>query len=172
VEIISTPTVEQGFAQMWNMKEQDAYRLSFMLEKEQPVLVAYLAAVDQEILNQSERELLFYLGTVVWQVFSNQKSPLPSISQDCLLRLEAANNAIATALRSEGKANFSELVKKVLKECRQREVLRYVIAALMDEDSTDNDVRDEVLGYIILDLKTVIECFDETAESEERRAVS
>lgn len=161
MNIISAQTVEQIFTQMWNMSEQEAFRLSFTLEKEQPVLIAYLAAVDKDLLNKAERELLFYLGTVVWQVMSHQQNPLPPISQENLLRLELANQAIFAALKTQNKANFSEVVKTVLKECRQTEVLRYAIAALMDEDSAENEVRDEVLGFIILDLKTVIECFDE-----------
>jgi hypothetical protein len=161
VQIISAATVEQIYTQMWNMSEPDALRLSYTLENEQPVLVAYLATVDKEILNQAEREVLFYLGTVVWQIMSYVKSPLPPINENCLLRWEESNNIMARSLESANTVNFSEVVKKILKECRQSEVMRYIIATLMDEDSTDNEIRDENLGFIILDLKTVIECFDE-----------
>jgi hypothetical protein len=160
MEIITAETVENIFAKMWNMSEQDAFRLSFTLEKEQPVLVAYLSAVDTAIFNKAEREVLFYLGTVIWQIMSQVKSPLPAIKEDCLLRCEAANNLTADSLKNADNPIFSEAVKKILKQCRQNEILRYIIAVLMDEDAGDNDIRDENLGYIILDLKTVIECFD------------
>jgi hypothetical protein len=161
MQIISASTVEQIYTKMWNMSEQEAFRLSYTLEKEQPLLVAYLAAVDKDILNQAEREVLFYLGTVIWQIMSYVKSPLPPISEDCLLRCEESNNIIASSLETAHTVNFSEVVKKILKECRQSEVMRYIIATLMDEDSSDNEIRDENLGFIILDLKTVLECFDE-----------
>jgi hypothetical protein len=161
MEIISAETVEKIYIQMWNMSEPEAFRLSYTLEKEQPLLVAYLAAVDKDILNQAEREVLFYLGTVVWQIMAQGKGLLPPISEECLLKVEAANNSIARGLESEHTIDFAGVVKKILKKCRQSEVLRYIIATLMDEDSCDNDIRDENLGFIILDLKTVIDCFDQ-----------
>jgi hypothetical protein len=160
MEMMSAETVEKVFTKMWNMSEQAAFRLSYDLEKEQPVLVAYLAAVDKAIFNQAERELLFYLGTVVWQIMSSVKSPLPPISEDSLLRFEKASNSLAESLKRADKVSFADGVKKILKECGQPEVLRYVIATLIDEDSADNDIRDDNLGFIILDLKTVIECFN------------
>ena len=160
MQIISASTVEKIYAQMWNMSEQEAFRLSFTLEKEQPVLVAYLAAVDKEVFNQAEREVLFYLGTVIWQIMSYVKSPLPPIDEDRLLHCEESNNLVARSLENSQTVAFAEVIKVILKDCRQSEVLRYIIATLMDEDSTDNDIRDENLGFIILDLKTVLECFD------------
>ena len=160
MQIISANTVEHVFSRMWNMSQQEAYQLSFDLEKQQPILVAYLAAVDRDIFNRAERELLFYLGTVVWQVMVNVKNPLPPLQQDCFLRFEEANNSLAGVLKNTQKSSFKDAVKKVLQESRQSEVMRYVIAAMMDENSDENEVRDENLGFIILDLKTVIDCFD------------
>lgn len=160
MEIIPADKVEEVFEKMWNMSEQDAFKLSYVMEKEQPLLLAYLAAVDSDILNQQEREMLFYLGTVVWQVMSLNQSQLPVIEEKHLLAFEETNNLIAQSLKSADTLTFAAAVKKILKECRQAEVMRYVIAALMDEDSSENNIRDENLGFIILDLKTVIECFD------------
>ncbi len=161
MEIISAERIEQIYTKMWNMSEQDAFRLSYSLEKEQPVLVAYLAAVDHDIFNKADREVLFYLGTVVWQIMSDGRKPLPAVSEEQLLRYEQANNALALSLKTSDTTAFADVVKKTLKACRQTEILRYIIAALMDEDSSDNEIREEHLGFIILDLKTVIECFDE-----------
>jgi len=165
MEIITAQTVEAVFDRMWNMPEPEAMRLSYRLEKEQPVLVAYLAAVDKDIFNQAERELLFYLGIVVWQVMSAGKSPLEPIRDERLLSIEKVNQQSASDWQAGQTFIFAEVVKKALMECRQKDVLRYVIAALMDENSVENEVRDEVLGYIILNLKTVIECFDEQGSS-------
>jgi hypothetical protein len=161
LEIIPAEKVEMIFEKMWNMSEQEAFKLSYVMEKEQPLLLAYLAAVDKDLLNQQEREMLFYLGTVVWQVMAASFSPLSTIGEKHLLACEQANNQLAQSLKSDDARTFAATVKKILKECRQAEVMRYVIAALMDEDSAENTVRDENLGFIILNLKTVIECFDQ-----------
>ena len=160
MEIIPADKVESVFEKMWKMSEQDAYKLSYVMEKEQPLLLAYLSAVDKDILNQPEREMLFYLGTVIWQVMSANQAPLRAIEERHLLTFEQANDRIAQSLKLADTLTFAAAVKKILKECRQTEVMRYVIAALMDEDSSENDIRDENLGFIILDLKTVVECFD------------
>jgi hypothetical protein len=145
---------------MWNMSEGDAFKLSYLMEKEQPVLLAYLAAVDKNILNQPERELMFYLATAVWQIMSSDKQPLPSLNEEQLLRFENINSRLGVLLTQLANPTFAETVKTMLKDCRQPEVLRYMIAVLMDEEPNQSEIREENLGFIILNLKTVIEAFD------------
>jgi hypothetical protein len=157
---ISTEIVEKTYTRILCMSETEAFQLSYRMEKEQPLLLAYLAAVDDGILNQDEREMLFYLGTVVWQIMAAGKKPLPKITEKALLSIEKENLKIAESLKDADTVSFAEVIKKILKECRQPEVFRYVVAALMEEDEEDNSVRDETLGIIMLDLKTVIDCFD------------
>ena len=157
---ISAENVEKAYAVICGLTEQEAYRLSYDFQKNQPLLVAYLSAVDKDILNQEERELLFYLGAVVWKIMSSEDKKTHEANEDRLLSFEAANQKIAESLRTTDSIKFADVVKKLLKSCHQPEVLRYVIAALMDEDNAENSVRDENLGIIILDLKTVIEYLD------------
>ncbi|HSW58472.1 MAG TPA: hypothetical protein VLH15_08730 [Dehalococcoidales bacterium] len=161
MEIVPVETVEKIFEKMWNMSEAQAVRMSFKLANEQPELVAYMTAVDKNILNQAEREMLFYLGTVVWQIISNVRKPLPAVSLERLLELEKANNDFAISLRTTNTLVFIEVVKKILQEIRQQPIMLYVIATLMDEDSTENEIRNESLGFILINLKTIIEGFDQ-----------
>ena len=42
----------------------------------------------------------------------------------------------------------------------QPEVLKYVVEAIMEQPDEDCVIRDENLGVMFLDLKTVIDCFD------------
>ncbi len=146
---------------MWNMSEQEAFRLSYVMQKEQPLLVAYLAAVDKDFLNQEEREVLFYQGTVIWQIMSEARKPLPMITEDTLLRLESENLSLSESLKNAGTVKFAEVVKRILKDYGQPEVFRYVLSALLDQDNEDCVIRDENLGIIMLDLKTVIDYFNQ-----------
>jgi hypothetical protein len=157
---ISAESVEQAYAAVCGLTGHEAYRLSYDFQKDQPLLVAYLTAVDTEILNQEERELLFYLGTIIWKVMSTINKNLLVADEEYLLSLEAANQEITDSLRTNDSVKFAEVVKKLLIECRQPEVLRYAIAVLMDEDNAENTVRDENLGIIMVNLKTVIEYLD------------
>jgi hypothetical protein len=161
MNIIPADVVEKVYTKMWNMSEQDAFRLSFVLQKEQPCLVAYLAAVDQDILNQEEREVLFYQGTVIWQIMSEYRKPLPQITEDKLLRFERENLRLSESLKEAGTVKFAEVLKKILQDFGQPEVFRYVLSALLDQDNEDCVIRDENLGIIMMDLKTVIDCFNE-----------
>ena len=54
------------------------------MQKQQPVALAHLLAVDHDILNQDERELLFYLGVVVSQAMSHGAKPLPRVTEKAL----------------------------------------------------------------------------------------
>jgi hypothetical protein len=164
MQVIPAEQVEKTCERFWSLSEQEAFQLSFKLEKQQPLLVAYLAAVDREILNQAEREKLFYLGTLVWQILSDQNTNLLTINEDTLLSCERANLKIAESLKNAGKNSFAEVVKTVFKDCCQPEVFRYIVAALLEEEEEDeSQIRDEMLGIMMLDLKTVIDSFHQSA---------
>jgi hypothetical protein len=149
MQLITAESVEQVCTRMWNMSEGDAFKLSYLMEKEQPVLLAYLAAVDKNILNQPERELMFYLATAVWQIMSSDKQPLPSLNEEQLLRFENINSRLGVLLTQLANPTFAETVNTMLKDCRQAEVLRYLISVLMDEEPNQSEIREENLGFII-----------------------
>jgi len=134
--------------------------MSSDFQNNQTLLMTYLSAVDGEILNQEEREILFYLGAVAWKIMFSASQKMQEANQDRLLNIESSNQKLAESLRNTGVVKFADVVKVLLKDCSQPEVLRYIIAALMDEDNAENSVRDENLGIIITDLKTVIEYLD------------
>ncbi len=157
---ISAENVEKAYAAICGLTSQEAYRLSYDFQKNQPLLVAYLSTVDKAILNQEEIELLFYLGAIAWKIMSLVNNKIPEANQDSLLLIESSNQKLAESLRSTDCVKFADVIKALLKDCSQPEVLRYIIAALMDEDKAENSVRDENLGIIITDLKTVIEYLD------------
>jgi hypothetical protein len=152
--------IEKTCEKMWRMSEKEAYRLTFDLEHQQPVLLAYLAAVDTELLNQDEREILFFNASLIWQIMLAANKNLPKISEDLLLACEAENLKLGESLKKADNVKFAGVIKSILKDYGQPELFRYVVAALLTEEEEDDLVRDENLGIIMLDLKTVIDCFD------------
>jgi len=160
VEKISAESVEKGYAAICGLTTQEAFCMSSDFQNNQTLLMTYLSAVDGEILNQEEREILFYLGAVAWKIMFSACQKTQEANQDRLLNIESSNQKLAESLRNTGVVKFADVVKVLLKDCSQPEVLRYIIAALMDEDNAENSVRDENLGIIITDLKTVIEYLD------------
>jgi hypothetical protein len=159
MEIIATDRIEKICTKMWNMSEQEAFKLSFRMEQEQPSLVSYLTIVDRDYLNQSEREMLFYLGTVIWQIMSDSKRQ-PAIKEETLLNCEKENLKLAESLKLADNIKFAGVIKSILNNCEQPEVFRYVVAALLEEEDDESPIRDQSLGIIMLDLKTVIDSFN------------
>jgi hypothetical protein len=163
MQLIKAEKVEKIYADFCVMSEQKAFQLSYDLEKNQPVLTAYMTAVDSKILNQAEREMLFYLGTLIWQIMLNENEDLPMIKEDTLLDCEKVNLKIAASLKDSGKLSLAEVIKTILGNFRQPEVFRYIVAILLNEEENEESfIRDEMLGILMLNLKTIIDCFDQS----------
>jgi len=135
-------------------------KLINLMSSEQPFILTYLMAIDNAILNQDERELLFYLGVVVWQIMSQGSTPLPKVTQETLDEVEESNTKMLEYLEGESETSFIETVETIVKNYNQPEVLRYVIEALMEESDEESLIRDEYKGMMMINLKTVIDCFD------------
>jgi hypothetical protein len=157
---VSADTVEETWRRMAAMSPEDAIKMAKLMQKQQPVVVTYLITVDSDILNQDERQLLFYLGVAVWQMMSQGGTCLPTVTEDMLISAEDRNVKMAEYLQGETEAGFVEATKTIINSYRQPEVLRYVIEALMEGEEEDGIIRDENKGIMMLDLKTVIDCFD------------
>jgi hypothetical protein len=163
MQLITAEKVEKVYTDFCGMSEQKAFQLSYDLEKKQPVLVAYMTAVDSKILNQAEREMLFYLGTLIWQIMLSQNADLPMIKEDTLLDCEKLNLKMASELKEAGKLSFAEVIKSILDNFGQPEVFRYIVAVLLNEEENEESlIRDEMLGILMLNLKTIIDCFDQS----------
>jgi len=156
---ISAEVVERTWQRIAGQSAKDAQKLVNRMSKEQPLVLAYLMAVDNDIFNQSEREVLLFLGVVVWQIMLQGNRPLPKVTEKILDKAEAANLKMAEYLRGETEAGFEEATRKIIGSYKQPEVLRYVVEAIMEDTEESSPIREENKGIMFLDLKTVIDCF-------------
>jgi len=156
MEPISADIVESTWQRMAAMPPREAPKLVGRMEKEQPVVMAYLMAVDHDLLNQEERELL--LGMVVWQIMSQGSTPLHRVTEKALDRAEQSNMKMVESLMDASEADFTETARTMIENYGQPEVLRYVVEALV-EAAEDEEVSEDHIGIMMLDMKTVIDCF-------------
>ncbi|MDP2948724.1 MAG: hypothetical protein Q8P22_04225 [Chloroflexota bacterium] len=63
-------------------------------------------------------------------------------------------------LRSGSEAGFLEATRTMLTSYGQPEVFRFVVEALREEPEEGCVIRNENIGIMLLDLKTLIDCFD------------
>lgn len=117
-------------------------------------------ACGSDIFNQDERELLLYLGVVVWQIMSQGSTSLPKIKENTVDKVENSNMKMIEYLKGESDTGFIDTVEKIINNYSQPEVLKYVIEALMEETEEGCLIRDENKGIMAIYLKTVIDCLN------------
>lgn len=160
MDTVSAEVVEKVWTKMASLTLSGCQKLSQRMSQEQPLILAYLMAVDHDILNRDERELLVYLGMTVWQMMSQGPQRLRQVTEKVLNKAEAANIKMDEYLEGETGEGFLSTTRTILDNYQQPEVLRYVVEALMEEPEEGCIIRDVNRGALFLDLKTVIDCFD------------
>jgi len=151
--------VEKTWKKMSTMSWQEITELTNLMRKQQPFVLAYLLAAGHEIFNQDEREQLLYLGVVIWQIMSQGSKPLTKITGDTLDGVEKANIEMLEYLAGESETDFMDTLRQVVNNYPQPEVLKYVVEALVEEPEEGSLIREEKKGYILIYLKTIIDCF-------------
>ena len=157
---ISAEIVERTWKEMSTMSPLNYPKLINKFSKEQPFILTYLIAVDGQQFNEDERELLLYLGVVIWMMMSRENNPLPKVTEKIIDDAEEKNIKMLEYLEGETETDFYETTDTILQDYNQPEVLRYVVEALMEDDDEDVDIQEENIGLMMIYLKTVIDCFD------------
>ncbi|MFQ6003812.1 MAG: hypothetical protein ACE5KJ_08700 [Candidatus Zixiibacteriota bacterium] len=157
---ISAEVVEKTWKRVAGTSLQEVPETIDRMTKEQPLILAYLLAVGHDIFNQDERELLFFLGMVIWQIMSQGTTRLPKITEKTIDEVEESNLKMLEYLEGESETGFVESVEGMLENYNQREVLGYVMEALMEEPEEGCLIREENKGLMMIYLKTVLDCFD------------
>jgi len=127
--------------------------------KMHPVILAYLMAAGDGILNQKEREELLFIGMVIWQIMLEGDRPLSEITETVLEEKEEANFKLLEHLEYESGQDLERIVEKVFSDYNQFYILGYVMENLT-KFSEEISVGGESVGRMFIYLKTTIDCFD------------
>ena len=143
-----------------DMEPEEAPQLVEKMGQQQPNALSYLLATGNEILIPSEREVVFFMGVLVWYVIDSLKIILPEITLDQLLETENKNYKMLEYLAGEPDSEFLETVDKIMEHYNQSVLLRYVIERIMEEPEKDIEIIDNHIGIMVIYLKTLIDCID------------
>ena len=157
---ISSEIVEKTWKKVGNMSPLQGQKMINQMSKQQPVILAYLMAAGDDLLNEDERELLLYLGVVVWQIMLQGDAPLPKVTEKALDKAERKNIKMLERFAGKSLDQMEKGVEEMLRNYNQREVLKYVVEALMEEPEEGCFIREENKGTMMVSLKTVNDCFD------------
>ena len=161
-DMISAETVTRIWQQMAQIPAHQAPQLVDHMRTEQPVILVYLLALDDFPFDQYEREIIFYMGLVVWQMMKQSKKRLRKVTHKKLRQVQDANDEFLSFLASDTEADFVSATRTMLENYREPEVLGYIIETLMEEEEFDPDnppIRDEYRGLAFIHLKTVLDAF-------------
>ena len=156
---ISASIVKKTWRKMEKISPDEARQFVNLMSREQPFILVYLMAIGGDTLNQDERELLLYLGIVIWQIMLQGDTPLPKITRETLDNVEKSNMKMLEYLEGESDVDFVETVEKIVANYPQPEILKYVLEALMEKPEGNSLIRDINKGAMFIYLKTVIDCF-------------
>jgi hypothetical protein len=163
---ISAATVTKTWQAMSQLNVNDAADLMNEMAQEQPVILAYLTALDDMPFDQHEKEIVLYLGFVVWQMMKQSPKRLLKVTRKKLNRTENANLESLDFLASDTDADFVSATQFMLENYEEPEVLGYIIEALMDEEeyeaSGDVPIRDEYRGLAFIHLKIALDAFTDS----------
>jgi hypothetical protein len=158
---ISYETVTQTWERMSETPLDQVESLVRSMEAEQPVILAYLLAQDEEVFDQDERETLLYIGMVLWQIMRQGSRRPKRVTEKKLFEAEENNYTFLDQLAGDTDADFLSATLAMLETYPEPEVFRYLIEALMEEEIDPDEegpiMRDENRGLAFLTLKTALD---------------
>jgi hypothetical protein len=133
-KIISYEAVNETWQRMAETPPDQIQAIVDQMEQEQPVLMVYLLALEDYPFNVSEKEIIFYIGTVVWQILKESKASLSSVTPEIINHSEEENYQFLDLLSNDTEADFMSATRAMIDSYPEPEVLRYLVEALMEDD--------------------------------------
>jgi hypothetical protein len=147
---ISLETVTDTWQRMAETPLEEAQHLIDQMENEQPIILVYLLALDEYPFDQSEREIIFYIGTVLWQIMKQSQRRLLPVIEESVQRAEEENINILELLSEDTDADFFSATKSLIDQYPEPEVLRYLVEALMEDIEDIDELPDTEEDFIAL----------------------
>ena len=95
---ISEHIVDSAWQEMAGLEIDEIRAMVDKMSEEQPYVLVYLMAAGEEGFSDEEREILLYIGMVVWRIMLQGDTPLPQVDEQMLDTAEAANFEMLEAL--------------------------------------------------------------------------
>jgi hypothetical protein len=158
--MISAETVTETWRSIAQTPPSEASALVEEMTQEQPLVVGFLLSCDDSVFDPHEKEIIFYVGLVVWQIMKQSNRRLRKVTRKKLHKAEEANYAALEMLSTDTEADFVSATLTMLETYPEPEVLRYIVEAIMEEEEYEPDdppIRDEYRGLAFVHLKILLD---------------
>lgn len=159
-DTISAETVTQTWQRIAQTSVSEAPQMVEQMTEEQPLILSFLLSLDGFPFNAHEREIIFYIGMVTWQIMKQSKRRLNKVTRRKLRKAEQANYDLLELLASDTEADFVSATQTMLDNHPEPEVLRYIVEAIMEEEEYEPDdppIREEYRGLAFVHLKIALD---------------
>ena len=126
-------------------------RLMDQLSEDQPILFAYLMTMGESDFNDDEKELMFFLGLVIWQAMLKANPSLKELSETRLEKVQADNVSVLELTTEDPETDLEAAFRAMLSNYNQPNLLEYVIDVLFSPDN--GLVDDKNIGPMLSFLK-------------------
>lgn len=161
MKTIPDSVIRQVWRQLGQAGPEEAEALAQRMQQEQPYLMVYLLAADEECMDEADRGMLISLGAWIWQAMSQGDKPLRMVQEADLERAEEANIRALEELEEASAADYQGAAQRLLAGYNQGPLLGAVMEALMAGHEDDPEGAPDSTGLGLLYLKTVIDCLDQ-----------
>lgn len=152
--------IDTLWKQKADMELEEAPNLVEAMGTTQPDVLSYLLATGDNLLSPSERQIIFFMGILIWYVIDQLEDQVPEISIDNLLENEEKNFKMLEYLAGEPDGEFMTTVDKIMETYNQPILLKYVIERMIEEPEKDIEIIDDHIGVMVIYLKSFIDCID------------
>lgn len=151
-----------------NSKQDHAavYRNLKELHVNQPLIMTYLMVAEKNIMNEDERQALYYLGGFAARVLFDELAPIPEVTENEWDQARELNLKMIGFIGSElTPEDFIRSLQDVIITHRQSDLLAFVTELLMRDPLFARVIREDNVWRIFTHLKVVIDCLDKAGQN-------
>lgn len=148
--------VERTWSRVNECTPEDVKGLLDQMIAAQPLIGAYLMAVEEVLMAEEERGELLLIGLIAWQVLLTGQPRIRAVTQEEIDAAESANIRFVEQLEEGSEMDQMDELGRLLTTYNQAPLLKAVLEALTGEGE---EVPDN-MARALLHLKTVVDCLD------------
>lgn len=159
---IAPALIDQTWEEVLDASPERSGALVEQMAREQPAILVYLQANEENWSTEDEPGTLLFLGLVVWQIMSRAGALPKTVTPEELEAAEDRNVRFLERVSEDAEANYLESVASMLGSYNQMPLLTAVLEALMEGNEETPELAGENLGMRLITLKTIIDCVDQS----------
>lgn len=121
----------------------------------QPFLLSFLLSESFNILDETEKSLLFYLALVIYSACSEIHSEMDTIELDAI---ENADENNWTLVDQHKFKTLKEIADFFFQDYPQEDLLAFVEDSLIDDEENDTPISNIGRNVIFVSMKSFIDC--------------